>query len=237
MQPDRFTIKSQEAIAAAGSLAERRRNPQVTPEHLLAVLLEQEGGVVAPVLAQARREPRRGPLGGERRARGAADREPGRRVRRPVERARPRAARRRGRDARAQGRVRLDRAHPARARRPSVEGGRRAARPRRDEGRRCCRRSREVRGPHRVTDQGAEDKYRRSRSTAATSPRRPRRASSTRSSAATTRSAASSRSSAAARRTTPSSSASPASARPRSSRASPSASSPATCPSRCATAA
>jgi ATP-dependent Clp protease ATP-binding subunit ClpB len=50
MQPDRFTIKSQEAIAAAGSLAERRRNPQVTPEHLLVVLLEQEGGVVAPVI-------------------------------------------------------------------------------------------------------------------------------------------------------------------------------------------
>src|SRR3954467_1582590 len=52
MQPDRFTIKSQEAIAAAGSLAERRRNPQVTPEHLLAVLLEQEGGTVAPVLGK-----------------------------------------------------------------------------------------------------------------------------------------------------------------------------------------
>src|ERR687885_644716 len=50
MQSDRFTIKSQEAISAAGSLAERRRNPQVTPEHLLVVLLEQEGGVVAPVL-------------------------------------------------------------------------------------------------------------------------------------------------------------------------------------------
>src|SRR4051794_33935246 len=52
MQADRFTIKSQEAIAAAGSLAERRRNPQVTPEHLLSVLLEQEGGVVAPVLGK-----------------------------------------------------------------------------------------------------------------------------------------------------------------------------------------
>jgi ATP-dependent Clp protease ATP-binding subunit ClpB len=52
MQPDRFTIKSQEAIAAAGSLAERRRNPQITPEHLLVVLLEQEGGVVAPVLGK-----------------------------------------------------------------------------------------------------------------------------------------------------------------------------------------
>jgi ATP-dependent Clp protease ATP-binding subunit ClpB len=52
MQADRFTIKAQEAIAAAGSLAERRRNPQVTPEHLLAVLLEQDGGVVAPVLGK-----------------------------------------------------------------------------------------------------------------------------------------------------------------------------------------
>jgi ATP-dependent Clp protease ATP-binding subunit ClpB len=52
MQPDRFTIKSQEAIAAAGSLAERRRNPQVTPEHLLVVLLEQEEGVVTPVLTK-----------------------------------------------------------------------------------------------------------------------------------------------------------------------------------------
>src|SRR5919205_887572 len=38
MQADRFTIKSQEAISAAGSLAERRRNPQVTPEHLLLAL-------------------------------------------------------------------------------------------------------------------------------------------------------------------------------------------------------
>ena len=50
MQPDRFTIKSQEAVQAAARLADERRNPQTTPEHLLAVLLEQEGGVVGPVL-------------------------------------------------------------------------------------------------------------------------------------------------------------------------------------------
>jgi ATP-dependent Clp protease ATP-binding subunit ClpB len=50
MQPDRFTIKAQEAIAAAGRLAEERRNPQATPEHLLAVLLEQEGGIVPSVM-------------------------------------------------------------------------------------------------------------------------------------------------------------------------------------------
>ncbi len=50
MNADRFTIKAQEAIQAAGSLAETRRNPQVTPEHLLVVLLEQEGGLAGGVL-------------------------------------------------------------------------------------------------------------------------------------------------------------------------------------------
>src|SRR6201987_5016162 len=49
MQPDRFTIKSQEALQAAQRLADERRNPQTMPEHLLAVLLEQDGGGVAPV--------------------------------------------------------------------------------------------------------------------------------------------------------------------------------------------
>ncbi|HEY8866024.1 MAG TPA: Clp protease N-terminal domain-containing protein, partial [Solirubrobacteraceae bacterium] len=50
MTADRFTIKSQEAIAAANALAETRRHPQVTPEHLLTVLLEQEGGFAVPIL-------------------------------------------------------------------------------------------------------------------------------------------------------------------------------------------
>src|SRR5436190_8448229 len=57
MQPDRFTIKSQEALQAAQRLADERRNPQTTPEHLLAVLLEQEGGVVVPVLRKLGVEP------------------------------------------------------------------------------------------------------------------------------------------------------------------------------------
>jgi ATP-dependent Clp protease ATP-binding subunit ClpB len=57
MQPDRFTIKSQEALQAAQRLADDRRNPQTTPEHLLAVLLEQEGGVVAPVLRKLGADP------------------------------------------------------------------------------------------------------------------------------------------------------------------------------------
>src|SRR3954451_22711204 len=52
MQADRFTIKTQEAIRDASRLAEARRNPQATPEHLLAVLLEQDGGIVPSVLAK-----------------------------------------------------------------------------------------------------------------------------------------------------------------------------------------
>jgi len=69
MQPDRFTIKSQEALQAAQLLADQRRNPQTTPEHLLAVLLEpgstpggaEDGrpvaGVVVPVLRKLGVEP------------------------------------------------------------------------------------------------------------------------------------------------------------------------------------
>jgi len=57
MQLDRFTIKSQEAIQAAVRLAADRANPQATPEHLLAVLLEQSEGIVAPVLRKVGVDP------------------------------------------------------------------------------------------------------------------------------------------------------------------------------------
>jgi ATP-dependent Clp protease ATP-binding subunit ClpB len=59
MQPDRFTIKSQEALAAAQRLAGARHNPEVTPQHLLVALLEQEGGIVVPVLRRAGADPER----------------------------------------------------------------------------------------------------------------------------------------------------------------------------------
>jgi len=52
MRADKFTIKSQEAVQAAQRLAHDRSNPEITPEHLLAVLIEQEGGIVAPILAK-----------------------------------------------------------------------------------------------------------------------------------------------------------------------------------------
>src|SRR5947209_5976109 len=57
MQPDRFTIKSQEALQAAQRLADERRNPQTMPEHLLAVLLEQDEGIVVPVLRKLGADP------------------------------------------------------------------------------------------------------------------------------------------------------------------------------------
>jgi ATP-dependent Clp protease ATP-binding subunit ClpB len=53
MHIDRFTNKSQEALAAAQRLAATRKNPQTSPHHILAALLEQEGGIVVPVLQHA----------------------------------------------------------------------------------------------------------------------------------------------------------------------------------------
>ncbi|MGZ5312179.1 MAG: ATP-dependent chaperone ClpB, partial [Solirubrobacterales bacterium] len=50
MQQDRFTIKSQEAVAAAQRLASQSSNPELAPAHLLSALLEQDDGVVVPVL-------------------------------------------------------------------------------------------------------------------------------------------------------------------------------------------
>src|SRR5919106_5920708 len=50
MQPDRFTVKSQEAVSAAQRLASEGANPEVAPPHLLLALLEQDEGVVVPVL-------------------------------------------------------------------------------------------------------------------------------------------------------------------------------------------
>jgi ATP-dependent Clp protease ATP-binding subunit ClpB len=47
---EKLTIKSAEALEAARALARRRGNPVVNDAHLLAALLEQDEGVVAPLL-------------------------------------------------------------------------------------------------------------------------------------------------------------------------------------------
>ena len=50
MQPDRFTIKAQEAVAGSQRLASEARNTEIAPAHLLLALLEQDDGLVVPVL-------------------------------------------------------------------------------------------------------------------------------------------------------------------------------------------
>ena len=50
MQPDRFTIKSQEAVAAAQQSAGASGNPETTPAHLLLALLGQPDSFPVPVL-------------------------------------------------------------------------------------------------------------------------------------------------------------------------------------------
>src|SRR4051812_40402669 len=52
MNIDRFTTKSRAALEAASALAAARNHTEATPEHLLAVLLEQEDGLVVPVLSK-----------------------------------------------------------------------------------------------------------------------------------------------------------------------------------------
>ncbi len=50
MDLNRFTVKAQEALQAAHSLAAERRNPELTPEHLLVALLRDREGVAMRVL-------------------------------------------------------------------------------------------------------------------------------------------------------------------------------------------
>jgi ATP-dependent Clp protease ATP-binding subunit ClpB len=50
MQPDRFTVKSQEAVADALRLASSLRNPEAAPAHLLIALLAQDEGLATPIL-------------------------------------------------------------------------------------------------------------------------------------------------------------------------------------------
>ena len=50
---EKLTVKSQQAVQAAASLAAENGNPEVLPMHLLAALLEDREGVVLPVLEGA----------------------------------------------------------------------------------------------------------------------------------------------------------------------------------------
>ena len=52
MRFDRFTIRGQEAVQQAITIAEKEQNQQVEPEHILASMLEQKEGVVRPILGK-----------------------------------------------------------------------------------------------------------------------------------------------------------------------------------------
>ncbi len=50
IDPNTWTLKTQEAVNAAMGLAKEHSNAEVTPDHVLAVLLRQDDGVVLPVI-------------------------------------------------------------------------------------------------------------------------------------------------------------------------------------------
>src|SRR5206468_2717912 len=50
LDPNRWTLKTQEAFNAGVELAKARSNPEVTPDHLIAGMLGQEGTALLPVL-------------------------------------------------------------------------------------------------------------------------------------------------------------------------------------------
>src|SRR5260370_21640418 len=52
MRMDKLTVKAQEAIQAAQSLADQGNHQAIVPEHLLLALLQQQEGVVVPLLAK-----------------------------------------------------------------------------------------------------------------------------------------------------------------------------------------
>ncbi len=52
MRLDKLTVKAQEAIQAAQSLADQGNHQALEPEHLLQALLQQQEGVVGPLLAK-----------------------------------------------------------------------------------------------------------------------------------------------------------------------------------------
>ncbi|MFW9939064.1 MAG: Clp protease N-terminal domain-containing protein, partial [Candidatus Thorarchaeota archaeon] len=49
MKFDKFTIKVQEALMSARSLAQTNDNQQIEPIHLLISLIEQQDGIAAPL--------------------------------------------------------------------------------------------------------------------------------------------------------------------------------------------
>ena len=47
---DKLTLKAQEAVSNAQSLAADKGNPQIDPLHLLSALISEKEGVIGPIL-------------------------------------------------------------------------------------------------------------------------------------------------------------------------------------------
>jgi ATP-dependent Clp protease ATP-binding subunit ClpB len=57
LDPNRWTLKVQEAFGSAVDAAKQASNPEVTPDHLLLALLGQGEGIVLPMLQRLGKEP------------------------------------------------------------------------------------------------------------------------------------------------------------------------------------
>ena len=57
LNPDRWTIKTQEAVTTAIDRAKADAHPEVTPDHLLLALVGQAEGVVLPLLNKLGKQP------------------------------------------------------------------------------------------------------------------------------------------------------------------------------------
>jgi len=57
MQEDKFTLKALEALRSAHDMAQKLRHQEIQPVHLAIALVEQEGGVVAPIVRKIGAEP------------------------------------------------------------------------------------------------------------------------------------------------------------------------------------
>jgi ATP-dependent Clp protease ATP-binding subunit ClpB len=57
INPDRWTLKTQEAFTSAVERARAAHNAEVTPDHLLAAILDQPDGIAGPVLTRVGVEP------------------------------------------------------------------------------------------------------------------------------------------------------------------------------------
>ncbi|MFQ5746412.1 MAG: ATP-dependent chaperone ClpB [Gemmatimonadota bacterium] len=155
---DRLTVRAAEALQEAASRARRAENPAVEDLHLLAALLDQPDGVIAPILRKAGLEPDRlrGPLDA---ALARLPRQSG---------AAPTASRELGRvldDADAEARGTEDAYVSTEHLLVALAGPRASSTARMftEAGidQEAIRRAlAEVRGPHRVTDPNAEERYR-----------------------------------------------------------------------------